>query len=62
MAGGEAPVGAGALRAARLIEAAVSRAYVENRLKPFELGGADGTREITTAVIEALDAMEPAAF
>jgi 3-isopropylmalate dehydrogenase len=53
---------ASAIRAARLIEAAVSRAYVEKRLQPSELGGPDGTRAITGAVIEALDAIEPAAL
>ncbi|HET7156204.1 MAG TPA: isocitrate/isopropylmalate family dehydrogenase, partial [Hyphomicrobiaceae bacterium] len=47
---------ASAVQAARLIEAAVSQAYVEKRLKPFELGGTDGTREITGAVLAALEA------
>ena len=50
-----------AVQAARLIEAAVSDAYVEKRLKPFELGGTDGTREITVAVLESLDRLEPPA-
>lgn len=49
---------ASAVQAARLIETAVSRAYVEKRLKPFELGGTDGTREITAAVLAALAATE----
>ena len=46
-----------AARAAQLIEAAVSKAYIDNGLKPFELGGLDGTRAITTAVLEALEAL-----
>ena len=53
---------ASAIRAGRLIEAAVSRAYVEKRLKPFELGGPDGTGAITAAVLEALDAINPVAL
>jgi 3-isopropylmalate dehydrogenase len=46
-----------AVHAARLVEAAVSKAYVDNGLKPFELGGADGTRAITAAVLQALEAL-----
>jgi 3-isopropylmalate dehydrogenase len=47
-----------ARQAAQLIERAVSRAYIERQLKPFELGGRDGTAEITTAVLAALGALE----
>jgi 3-isopropylmalate dehydrogenase len=43
-----------ASQAAALIEAAVSHAYVSRRLKPFELGGSDGTQAITTAVLDAM--------
>jgi 3-isopropylmalate dehydrogenase len=50
-----------AIRAARLIEAAVSRAYVEKQLKPFELGGTAGTREITAAVLDSVERLEPPA-
>jgi 3-isopropylmalate dehydrogenase len=39
--------------AARLIETAVSKAYLDNKLKPFEQGGASGTAEITRAVLAA---------
>jgi 3-isopropylmalate dehydrogenase len=49
---------ASARQAAQLIERAVSRAYIERQLKPFELGGRDGTAEITTAVLAALGALE----
>jgi 3-isopropylmalate dehydrogenase len=48
-----------ARRAAGLIEAAVSKAYVERELKPCELGGADGTEAITTAVVEAMGTIDP---
>jgi 3-isopropylmalate dehydrogenase len=50
---------ASAARAARLLEAAVSRAYVDKRLRPVELGGSDGTRAITAAVLDAISAMDP---
>ena len=50
---------ASAIRAAKLIEQAVSKAYVEKSLKPFELGGADGTREITGAILSAMDGIDP---
>ncbi len=40
--------------AAAMIEAAVSTAYVTNKLKPFELGGQSGTAEITRAVLAAV--------
>jgi len=43
-----------AVQAARLIEAAVSAAYVDKQLRPFEMGGTDGTRKITAAVLAAL--------
>ena len=43
-----------ARKAAALIERAVSRAYVERKLAPFELGGKDGTRAITDAVLWAV--------
>ncbi|MEZ5843091.1 MAG: isocitrate/isopropylmalate family dehydrogenase [Hyphomicrobiaceae bacterium] len=49
----------GAAKAARLIEAAVSKAYVEKTLKPFELGGPDGTKPITRAVLEAIETIDP---
>jgi 3-isopropylmalate dehydrogenase len=45
-------------KAAALIEAAVSQAYLKNRLRPFETGGPSGTAEITTAVLEALAAVD----
>jgi 3-isopropylmalate dehydrogenase len=48
-----------ARRAAALIEQAVSAAYVSNHLKPFELGGSDGTRAITAAVLAAMAAIDP---
>ena len=44
----------GASTAAHLIEAAVGKAYVEAGLKPFELGGRDGTATISRAVLTAL--------
>ncbi len=40
--------------AARLIESSVGRAYVEHKLKPFELGGTAGTKAITSAVLAAV--------
>jgi 3-isopropylmalate dehydrogenase len=46
-------------KAARLIEAAVSRAYIESKLQPFEKGGSHGTRDITAAVLAAIDAIDP---
>ncbi len=48
----------GPARAARLIEAAVSKAYIDNALKPTELGGGDGTDAIQSAVLSAIDAIE----
>jgi len=50
---------AGAARASTLIEAAVSRAYVERNLRPFELGGAHGTAVIAEAVMDTLLAIKP---
>jgi 3-isopropylmalate dehydrogenase len=47
----------GASTAAHLIEAAVGKAYVEAGLKPFELGGRDGTATITRAVLAAMRAI-----
>lgn len=44
----------GASAAAQLIERAVGKAYVEAGLRPFELGGRDGTAAITRAVLAAL--------
>jgi 3-isopropylmalate dehydrogenase len=44
-----------ARKAADLIERAVSHAYVEHKLKPFELGGIDGTTAITKAVLAGID-------
>jgi 3-isopropylmalate dehydrogenase len=45
-------------QAAGLIEAAVSKAYVDRGLKPFELGGPDGTVAITKAVLTAMAAID----
>ena len=39
--------------AARLIEAAVSKAYIEHKLKTFEQGGEAGTKTIVNAVMTA---------
>jgi 3-isopropylmalate dehydrogenase len=36
---------------ARLFEDAVRNALADGRVKPFEFGGKDGTREITDAVL-----------
>jgi 3-isopropylmalate dehydrogenase len=47
-----------ARRAAGLIEAAVSKAYLEGKLKPHELGGADGTVAIASAVRKAMRAVD----
>ncbi len=48
-----------ASRAAHLIETAVGKAYVDGGLKPFELGGSDGTAAITHAVLAALKDLQP---
>ena len=39
---------------ARLLEDAVRKALADGRVKPFEFGGRDGTREITDAVLAQL--------
>jgi len=44
--------------AARLIESSVGRAYVENKLKPYELGGQAGTKAITSAVLAAVKTVD----
>jgi 3-isopropylmalate dehydrogenase len=49
-----------AITAAALIDAAVSKAYVDKTLKPFELGGPDGTVAITKAVLEAMASIDVA--
>jgi 3-isopropylmalate dehydrogenase len=43
-------------KAAGLIRSAVDHAFAEG-LKPFEIGGADGTQQITAAILSALDAV-----
>ena len=48
-------------RAASLIETAVSRAYLEHKLKPFEQGGASGTKVIVEAVMTAASQVDVAA-
>lgn len=40
--------------AARLIDRAVGQAYVDGHLRPFELGGSEGTAAITRAVAHAV--------
>lgn len=40
--------------AARLIDRAVGHAYVRESLRPFELGGGDGTAAITRAVVDGV--------
>ncbi|MDX2205411.1 MAG: isocitrate/isopropylmalate family dehydrogenase [Hyphomicrobiaceae bacterium] len=45
---------AAAGQAARLVDAAVGKAYLEAGLKPFELGGRDGTAAIANAVLKAV--------
>ena len=40
--------------AARLLEDAVRTVFAEQRVRPFEFGGSDGTREITQAVLNTL--------
>lgn len=49
---------ASAHKAAELIEAAVSKAYIDDGIKTFEQGGSHGTREITASVLKALDAID----
>lgn len=43
-----------AIQAAELIRAAVDRAFADG-LKPYEIGGADGTRDIARHVLEAMN-------
>jgi 3-isopropylmalate dehydrogenase len=45
--------------AAQLIEAAVSQAYIEHQLQPFEQGGPSGTAEIVNAVLAAISKIDP---
>ena len=45
--------------AARLIEASVSKAYLDHKLKPFEQGGPAGTKAIVQAVMTAVAAIDP---
>ncbi|MDH3968563.1 MAG: isocitrate/isopropylmalate dehydrogenase family protein [Rhodospirillales bacterium] len=42
-------------RTGRRLTAAVTAAFAEGSLRPFELGGQDGTAEITEAVLRALE-------
>ncbi len=42
-------------RAGQRLSAAVAAAFAEGSLRPFELGGHDGTAEITEAVLHALE-------
>jgi 3-isopropylmalate dehydrogenase len=39
---------------ARLLEDTVRTVFAERRVRPFELGGSDGTREITQAVLNSV--------
>jgi 3-isopropylmalate dehydrogenase len=55
---GERHGSASAVKAAALIDAAVSKAYVDLRLRPFELGGPDGTVAITKAVLAAIERID----
>ena len=45
----------GCRRAAESIDRAVDQAFAQHGLRPVELGGPDGTRAITRAVLDALD-------
>jgi 3-isopropylmalate dehydrogenase len=51
-----------AVTAAHLIEAAVSKAYIESELKPTELGGPHGTEAITSAVMRAVERIDVASL
>ena len=42
--------------AAQLLEEAVRTVFADGRVRPIELGGGDGTRSITAAVLEHLAA------
>ncbi len=48
-------------RAAKRLSGAVETAFAEGALRPVELGGADGTAELTAAVLRALEAAPAAA-
>jgi 3-isopropylmalate dehydrogenase len=45
--------------AADLIEAAVSKAFIDDQIKPFEQAGGHGTKEKTAAVLKAMAAIDP---
>ena len=49
---------AGARLAGRVLEAAVEAAFADGGLLPFELGGGDGTRAITDAVLGRIESGE----
>jgi 3-isopropylmalate dehydrogenase len=55
---GERHLSASARRAAALIDRAVDAAYAAGHLRPFESGGADGTRSIASAVLAAMDTVD----
>lgn len=40
--------------AANLLEKAVEKGFVENRIQPAEFGGSQGTREVTSAVLDLI--------
>lgn len=42
------------LDAADVLQRSVDRVFAQNRVRPWEFGGTDGTREITAAVIDAI--------
>jgi 3-isopropylmalate dehydrogenase len=42
------------LDAADVLQGAVDRVFAQNRVRPWEFGGTDGTREITAAVVDAI--------
>jgi 3-isopropylmalate dehydrogenase len=42
------------LDAADVLQRAVDRVFAQNRVRPWEFGGTDGTREITAAVVDAI--------
>jgi len=44
----------GLSEAARVLEDAVRTVFRERRVRPFELGGSSGTREITQSVLAQL--------
>lgn len=55
---GEKHGSAAARRAGALIEAAVGQAFRHEELRPTELGGADGTEAIASAVMRAVERIE----